>query len=451
MIDSSTLYLHLLHELVTSPLGLFLIPVLLICAVGATLIPSLRWWLITAAIYASTLPIVGTEGRLTDFHLAFPLEQIRIYARPLTMFFLAMTMLPLLVFDRGWRLKLVIMPVWFFMLFQLGVSVRLLATEGYQRGVLTLASQGLLFVSLIVAVSSWLQSIRDAHRLLWALVVAMGGVLLGTCYQLAIDQTQVVKNSRLFGVSGNPQYLALMLAMTMPVVIYLLNNGAISKLKRVFLIGMIGLMVVMLMWTGSRMGALSTAVGIFAMYYRKMGRFVIVGCSVALIIFAITPFYEESVTTGERMFSTEDTRTAVWAAMWQEFLKEPVLGTAQGRIRPVENSYLSMLGMLGILGTIPFALAAIALIAVLIHLNRSRHRLGDQGPLVDCVTAIWAVMATIAMFEGILLGVFTFPILVLYLTGALTGYLVDVLRVQHDHSTVDATQGLYPSWIPDVR
>lgn len=418
-------YLNLLLQLLATPTGIVALFLGIVLAIATVTVPALRWWCVAGAIYVSTLPINAVNYREGDFYvpLAFPLEQIRLYARPLTLFFLAMLVLPFLASAKGWRTKVISLPLALFFLFQVCLALRLAVIGGGGRGVLSLMSYGLLMLTFGVAVGRWLQSLEDVYKLLYAICGAGGMVVVATCYQLTVNRSPIMAGNRLSGVTGNPQFLAVILAITIPIACLLMLQGR-KSLRPVFA-ALVAVGVVLLIWTGSRTGMLGLLTGVLVLFHRRIARFLLAVIVVGALIYFALPIFEGSTINLSRFVSTENTRQVQWEYMANQFTENVWMGAARGEMNVVENSYLSMLGQLGIVGTLPFIAAMIVLLYQTVRLQLSAKLLGPQRQLVELMTAFWATVAITAMFEGFLLGVLVFAVLLIYLFAGMTKYLSD--------------------------
>jgi O-antigen ligase len=195
---------------------------------------------------------------------------------------------------------------------------------------------------------------------------------------------------------------------------------------RVVIVVSISLMLVMLVWTGSRTGAVMFLVGFAIMFRRRLG------VSAVLIIALVAggllawQLINPGEDTATRIVSTENTRIGVWTSLLQDFLSSPVVGVTSQTWS--ENSYLLVAARAGIVGLVPFAIALALLWKALIQIQFLRRSLGSAAIMGDLVIAASISLLVGAFFEGFLYGTLTIPVLALYVYFAVAGFLIDYGR-----------------------
>lgn len=434
-------YLDVFLAMLTSPLGAAGLLGLIALAVSSVTVPNMRWVLVVAAVYFATLPLIDTRRQYLP--LAFPMEQFRQFARPMIYLFMTLLLLPLVTTTRGWRRVILPLPLLLFFIFELTICLRLLTFGGELRGILSLLSYVLLILTLGLAVSRSLQSFEDLYKLIWCLSWIGGLVVLGTVYQLIVNRTPIISGSRLTGVTGNPQFLGILIAYTLPFTAHLLTRPSGKKWIRPLLIAQVTLMVVMLIWTGSRTGALSTAVGLMIAFHRRLGRFLIAGVLVLVAVLLVMPYFEGSSEIASRLLSTVDTRAGVWPTLLRNIRENFWFGAAREMFETHESSYLSILGQFGIIGSLPFIAAMFALAYQMVQMYRLRRFLGTESGLVDLITGVWGAVAVSSAFESLLVGVITFPILMIYTFFMVNAFLLDWAQGTAELTGYQLEQGEY--------
>lgn len=425
-LDLLNYYLEVLVGMLGTPFGVVGLVGLLAMVAAAAVLPSARWVFLTLAIYFATLPLVDVKGRFAP--LAFPLEQFRQFARPMIYVFVGLLLLPLLISARGWRRSLLSWPLLLFFAFQISVCLRLIVFGNEFRGVLSVITFTLLLLTLGLALSRWLQSIDDLYKLIWSVSCVGGLVILGTFYQLLINRSSVLSGNRLTGITGNPQFLGIIIAFTLPFTAHLLSRRGGRVWIRPLLIAQIGLTIVFLTWTGSRTGALATACALIVVFHRKIGRMLIAGAFVAIAVIALLPYFEGSSEIASRLISMENSRAGVWPSLFRTIREHFWFGEARETLGGQESSYLSILGQFGIIGSLPFIASAAALIVQLIQMRQLRRYLGSEADLIDMICGVWAAVAIAAALEGILLGVITYSIFAVYVFFTVNTFLLDWCR-----------------------
>jgi hypothetical protein len=262
--------------------------------------------------------------------------------------------------------------------------------------------------------------------------------MAGTAYQLLINRTSVVRQFRLFGTTGNPQHTGALLALVLPSLCYMIIRSGQRYIYRVLLGAAAGVLVVMLIWTGSRTGFLMALVGLLLFFRTRVGRFLGVGVLTSIFVIAAMGIYAESTATFTGMFLRGDTRSVVWRSMFQHFLENPAFGSIGETFGVGESSYLALAANMGLAGLFPMAIVFAVVGHQLYRLQRVRKHLGEHVLLADLVTAGPIALAVGSIFEGFLLGILTFSILTLYLHLSLLRFLLDVADAQQHLPPPDA-------------
>jgi hypothetical protein len=172
---------------------------------------------------------------------------------------------------------------------------------------------------------------------------------------------------RYFGLTDHPNFMAVISATAAGYVLssYLIFKGCflIKVVRSIsFLMG-----VVVLFLTGSRTGLviLCNSVLFTVVYGLRIG---IIGkgffFTVCCILFISGIFYlyggDEFWSSYDRLSGGEDTRSAVWMAMIQNFSDNALLGS--GSSPNSENSFLKILGVSGVVGAWPFMVFVVLIV-----------------------------------------------------------------------------------------
>src|SRR3954466_10953412 len=164
-----------------------------------------KWWVLTLTLFMATLGF--STNPYMDNRLAPPLEQIRSLFRPITLALIAMLIIPTFRAARGARLKILRPAVLCFFALELITSARLFLGSEFTRGTLGTVVFVWLFLIFGFGVSLWLQDLDSVWAALRSLVATGGLMVLSTAYQLAIDRSRIIAQSRLYGTTNNPQTL----------------------------------------------------------------------------------------------------------------------------------------------------------------------------------------------------------------------------------------------------
>ncbi len=207
------------------------------------------------------------------------------------------------------------------------------------------------------------------------------------------------------GTSGNPQLAALLISMALPVTCYLVARPTEPTTWRIAFAAVAGLMVVMLLWTGSRTGITIAAMGIVLSFRARFGRFLAVGLIVGIFVLLAAQFYEESTASLAEMFTRGDTRSQVWSEMYQSFLNSPAFfGSMEGSYSTSENSYLATASTMGLFGLVPLFVFVAASLWLLYRLFLARRLLGSEKPFADLLIGSLLTIFVGANFRRVSIG-----------------------------------------------
>ena len=375
-------------------------------------------------------------------HLATPLDQVSTHGRLLCTAFIVALLLPASLAPRGWRLHIISVPAAIFFLFEMLLGARILMASISR----TAAAKITLVVYPHDLCPSWhgvcqavdAQDWEDAHKVVRCIALTACVYIAGCCYQLVINSSAIVRGHRLMGTSGNPQWAAMLIGMALPAACYLVARASEPIAWRVTLAAFVALMIIMLLWTGSRTGILIATSGILFSFWSRLGRFLAVGLLIGLFVLLALQIYNESTASLTDMFTRGDTRSQVWSAMVDTFASNPAFGAMDNGYNVRENSYLAVAANMGLFGLVPLAAFIGATLWMLARLFRARKLLGSEKPFADVVIGSLLAILIGAGFEGYLLGTLTFPIFVIYIFLALASFALDAVTVaEHQASLPD--------------
>jgi hypothetical protein len=298
------------------------------------------------------------------------------------------------------------------------------------RGALNLVLYPLIMIVMGWGLSRWLQEWKDARLLVGSIAGAGLLFLVGTLYQLMVNRGAVMVGARLFSTTGNPQHAALVCAITLLPMCYLIIDKREWKIYRLLLGLAAGFQIILLLWTGSRTGLLVAVSGVVLLFRARIGKLALAGLLVGLSVWLAMSIYTESTLTIAGMFARGDTRTHAWIVWWQQFLDNMGWGIMTEQFGAGENSYLTTAAQMGLFGLIPLMLWMCLAGWQLLQLQRLRRYLGEEVLLADLATASLVSIAIGAIFEGYLLASLTLPIFAIYMYLALVTFLIDAVHVQ---------------------
>ena len=417
-------------RLIASPVGLVLVIFGAVFAALAVSKPWARLAALTLLVWSTTLSasVVGKEG--FNNTLITPLQQIREHTRTVTLVFLAILLLPTLAADKGWRLRLIAAPMALFFAFQLiYLSMETLLGDA-TRGLL---GMGIVVMTLFVigrGVGSGVRDLRSANAAVKALAGAAVLFALASAVQGIVNPNAIKFNGRFYATTANPQFASTAIGVMMPAVAYLIIQKGVGKFWRLLMSCTLGLLVVFLLWTGSRTGLLMSIIGLAALFRLRLGKGLVAAAAVAVALLVGLQFFGGQLAGADRLLSTEDTRTGAWMSQWNAFQNSPLLGNADDLGLASENSVLWTLARYGIVGFLPLLVAMGAYAWFLVRLQLARGSLDKPHRLLaDLVTSVIVVVGVGSVFEGYLLGQFHIAVFSLLTITVVGQYLFDAQQV----------------------
>jgi hypothetical protein len=388
-----------------------------------------RWLVLCLLLFSSMFSFSG--GRPAAMMLApliAPLSHLRYSAEVLTVILLGFLTVPALFVRTGKMRTTMLGASVVFWVLEIFYCARVYGSIEVSR---TLASVVIYTVLVLVfarGLPSWLRTVDDVYPVIRCMGFAAVLFVGCTVLQLLVNPAAVIFGGRLFAVTSNPQYAAMVLAISLLPVVFLVASPHENWILRLFWGAMAGMVITLLVWTGSRTGALMGLIGLGVLFRTRIGRLLGTGVVVAVFVFAFLAVFQVSSESAFRLVSTLDTRSAAWAILFNEFKSSPLIGVAtESEFGVVENSYLTVAGRTGLLG---FSILLVVLWLIgssLRRLNRLRAavQLAEFAMMADLVAAGILSILIGAFFEGILVGTLTFMLLALYLFLGLLTFLLD--------------------------
>lgn len=421
-------YLDQMLALLGRPVGWAMVLWLAVLLIAATQTAVARWGLLATIMFAASL---GKENRADrgaeelTVQLISPLNEMQALGRPITMALLVTAAVVVLITARGPRGR-VAQTAWWLLPVQGVLLLKMLASGMTFYAVFSALTYALWFYVFGIGLSQWVRTPAD---LLWAIrtpCVASALFCIGNVTQAAVDPTPLLMGSRFTGTTGNPQFAAVLLGLTVPATAYLAAHRGLRVPERAawgaLLLAQAGLTV----WTGSRTGALMAVLSVCLVFRRKFGHLVFVGIMLAGAVAWVGSTFNEYVQV-DYLVRTDDTRSEMWAGMWYGFANYPVFGMPQSatadRLGFAENSWLAMACACGMIGLAPLIAFGAKLLGEMGWLGRLAAARPRQARLADLLTASLLALLVGSVFEAYLLGVINFPLPFLYFTLAIIQHL----------------------------
>lgn len=450
---SVQIYFGQFMKILTDPMGIMVLLAMCGLAMMVVITDSGRWYALTLAIFAICCSTPSSKYMPQGPFFA-PLQFMRTWSRPIAFISLLILFACLVRFDRGPRRRLMPASFWMFLFFQLAGCFRLLLIPN-------LALRGLsaaVFVILIALVLSGslapgLQSLRGSARAVWA--VAGCGICFVGCslFQYSMAPYMVQHQGRLFGMTANPNYAAYLLAFTIPSMCYLLirrKQGIWVTFSSILFGISVPLAALCLLWTGSRGGMLTAIVSLVVFFHRRLGRFAIAAAGCVVVGLFLAPYFADAFGIVGRFFGETNTRAAVWQAMLQSIMQNPIFGhisdnaNVYSGLNTGECGLLMSISLFGIVGSIPLWLTFALLGRELLQLYRIRRAIPETNDLVDLAMAFWCGLFVASLFEAFILSYFTNAMFITYTFFVIQGFIVD-----YGKQAEEERAGAFPVVLPE--
>lgn len=303
------------------------------------------------------------------------------------------------------------------------IAIKIFTQGSLAFALLLVATETLLLVVFVRIGKNWIKDRESVDYALFAVLFAVFGFVLINLIQWYIDPTPLfVAQNRFNGTTGNPLHAATFLATATPICLYfmLTRRGWV----RVATAALLAVVAILLLATGSRLGVLLSAISIVVLLRKNVGALVVVGFTCGLAV--LWMIFLGDASELERITRTEDTRTAVWAAMLGGFIENPLFGIEMrsDRLGFGENSWLAMGSNAGVIGLLPlvvFGLLSVHTIRKLMNMKTAT----SSGYLQNgAVASTIAMLLVGSLFEAYLLSGLMAPINILVLCLLLAARLI---------------------------
>src|SRR5205823_1189413 len=133
-----------------------------------------------------------------------------------------------------------------------------------------------------------------------------------------------------------------------PVICYFIIRRGQRMIWRVALCALVGFLIIMLVWTGSRTGVLMALVGLTVLFRARIGRLALSGVAIGVFVLLALQIYNESTASFSDMFIRGDTRSHVWGTLLEQFRDHLAWGAMGEQFSVGESSYLSVAANMGL-------------------------------------------------------------------------------------------------------
>jgi hypothetical protein len=394
-----------------------------------------------ATIVVFLMTMMQHDSRYFDNTLITPLQQLRDLSKIATFAMLFGMLGNMVLHSSTRRERVLIFPAIAFFLFQTFYLARLGFQNDPLRAGLGWFTCLMVLTTFTIGLGRRIQNDADFDRFVrifgHASLLFIGANLL----QLALGYRQAIADNRLAGISGNAQLAGYVSAVFTLTNVYLFTRTSLASPSRWIYGASIGVLGLLLIWTGSRTGVLCAGVGLMAFYRVRLGSLAILAMIGSVVLFALASLFAESFDGVSRFVEGANTRREVWAQAWSDFLSAPVFGTIGNYVgdtpKTIESSYLATLQLLGIVGAVPLVVSVGSIITLLpksLFARWSRTVHPEQADLL--IAAVCIVLAG-SIFEAFFLGILSFSVVWLYALFAIGAYVVERARTARTVEVID--------------
>jgi hypothetical protein len=407
--------LEQLLGLLTDPSALVISAVGILCFVLAPRHQWVRWALLGAVIFAASLYKFQDQWVQEPPPFIEPIQRMVDLGRPITIIGLV-ALLALSPLNTDRRNPIPAFIFWL-ALANLVLSLKVLAYGSMSFAFLTTICIVLLATVFTKISNKWIGGLHDTESVFFAMSVAAILFCVINILQYVIDPAPLfVSNERLNGTTGNPQHAAAFLSGTLPAILYFMTVR--QGLIRFAYVLLATTCFVLIFLTGSRTGFVMAA----------LSTVVILRSSSSLRVYVIGVIGLASLYGLETFFSQEslsrltfmDTRSYIWAGMWQDFMNYPLFGAPiRGeRLGFGESSWLAMAATGGVVGLIPLLAFGVSLVAICVSLVIRPFADRIDRIRRDTVLACIGCLLLGSFAEAYLLAILGAPVMLIMLAGA---------------------------------
>jgi hypothetical protein len=452
-------FIEQLIGFLSTPYGIIGVALGMLMVIKASRDRPTAWLLFSICGFAASLNKFTDPWTKVTPSLVFPLQQIREYGRPL-----AIVMLILLVFlalqtRSSWRQQVFPPSIKYLIYVQFVILSKTLIYGDLEFALISTLTFGGIILMLQKGPGQWLQD--DANFNLAVRSIAVVGlifIILNT-YQYLINPFAVAfRHNRFLGTTGNPQFAAVLLAATIPCLMFLIQGSPRWNFTKSLWTVVLIVVTFFLLRTGSRTGLLMGVMSILLFYRNNGGAWFRIILLVGVSAIIVLPFLNSDTvassgldsSVGDRFTSTHNSREDVWNGMWTAFTENILFGYPLQRGERMgfgENSWLAAGANLGLVGLIPMLIMGWESLKSIWELYKLSNRNSYYFYQSSTVMAGLGSMLLGSCFEPFLLGNITFSLLAFLIYSLMGAYLIEVDRVRtyYDRSNSEFVEevGIY--------
>jgi hypothetical protein len=445
-------FLDQLINFLATPYGIILVAFGLLMIVKATRDRPTGWLLFSICCFAASLNKYADQWIREPPPLVAPLQQIRAFGRPLAIVCLILLLLLAFQTRSNWRRWIIPHAIKYLAYVQFVIFAKTILYGDQEFAIISALTFGGIIVMLQRGPGRWLEDDTNFHLAVKSIAVAGLIFAIVNSYQYILNPYAVTfTQGRFLGTTGNPQHAGVLLAATIPCLMFLIQGIPNWTFTKTFWSALLLVTIYFLLLSGSRTGILMSVVSIL-FFYRNNGKaWFRVILFLALIAALVLPFLQPenlsasstgiNASVSDRFTSTTNTREGVWNGLLNTFMDNILFGSplAQGgRLGYGENSWLSVGAALGLVGFIPMVMMGWESVKMIWKLNQLANRNSYYFFQSSTVIAGIGSLLVGSCFEAFLLGNITFSLLAFLIYLMMGGYLLEVDRFRTYHASIEA-------------
>lgn len=415
-------------ERVISPIGITVIILALVVAIALIATRRILPALIVAALVVSCFQ---ANHRVDSNNLIEPLQSFRYFSKPLGFVLLLGAIFFSLGMDRGQRRSSTGVATIALLVFQCYYLLQLsvFAGDGLLKGALGLGTAILTWWVFAARFGRSMQDLPSARATLRCFAYVGFVFVAVNLLQMIVSLGGALEAGRLAGIGGNAQMMGCMCTLLLIMNLFLSFDAETPPTLRTACMVNSGLLVVLMLATGSRTAMLATAVAVVIMFrshFRRVVVFAVLGlAAIALVSLA---FSDVTAIAAERITYGEDTRTAGWLRDLENFYNSPIIGRfpflQPGDVPSgIESVFIRTLSNMGIVGFLVLSPVLLSVMASCIGALQLMRVSPEHADLCSLYLGCAAALLVFNTFDGYAFGLVTLPVISMYIVFTLGAFL----------------------------
>ncbi len=383
-----------------------------------------KWFVFSISVYLSTMAESQTEWM--DNRLIGPLETLRHFSRPIS-FAGIVALILVTLFTKKINFKASKATV-LLLILQIYLMLREVMIPNNESVIYRILIYATIFILMAIIFPQWINTNIELVTFVKSIVWTGMIFVLVTCLQLFYDPAAIIWDGRLLGTTGNAQHAATILSLMIIPTIWLTKVSR-DGINRFFWRIMTFIFMYFLFWTGSRNGFLMLGIGLLFYFRKNSKKLLVVSTFIYFLIVLMASYINTSDAIHHISGNTENTRSVIWATLFNQFYDHPLIGVPMDKIEYSECSYLLIAARGGIVALILlFGFINASLRESYFLLNVKMEGLVFKS-ISDLLFSSILAYFTGALFEGYLISNLAFPIFFIYLMLAGTSAIRKHIRI----------------------